>query len=147
MAHGFAARDKTMTRFIDWTPVLTNMTLGNGTINVSRFHEDSGGLVVCYFEFTLGTTSTVGNVPSISTPVTAAASAVGTLAHGPARLVGGSGATFVPSQVRLISTTNFSPYVFNATGTYATLTFCTATVPFTWTTGDTMAFFATYEAA
>ncbi len=49
--------------------------------------------------------------------------------------------------VRLETTTSLRPVLFGAAGTYVNDVGITATVPFTWATGDILTFTATYEAA
>lgn len=56
-----------------WTPTLTNMTQGNGTVTARYMRI--GRMIAYKFQFTLGSTSTVGTDPTFSVPVTAAAQA------------------------------------------------------------------------
>lgn len=52
-----------------WTPTLTNITQGNGTVT-ARYYQ-MGTIVFFDFAFTMGTTSTMGSSPSFTLPVAA----------------------------------------------------------------------------
>ncbi len=135
-------------KFQDWTATLVNLTQGDGTI-VSRYQWDGtpGSLVTVHFEFHLGSTSSVGTAPTISTPVTAASSYTGI-----ANWIGGgqyndSGADGFFGPIRLQSATTFAPVVATVSGSQIVHADMTATVPFTWTNGDRLNFSVFYEAA
>lgn len=51
-----------------WSPTLTNLTLGNGTVSAN--YIQMGKTVYFRVRFTLGTTSAVGTAPTFSVPVT-----------------------------------------------------------------------------
>ena len=128
-----------------WSPTYANITIGNGTV-VSRSVQ-IGNLVALHFSFTLGSTSAIGTDPRITPPVTAsstytdAANNIGNLMCKDA-----TGST-LSGYVRLETTTSLRPVVFGSAGTYVNDTGITATVPFTWTTSDILAFTAILEAA
>jgi hypothetical protein len=129
-----------------WTPTLTNMTLGNGTVT-ARFLR-VGRKITFYFKFVLGSTSAVGTNPVFSLPVapsslysTGSVDTFGTTTildsgvgvySGPCFWNGGSNAIL---------------QVWNVAGTYSLVASITATVPMTWTTGDILIGTGTYEAA
>ena len=128
-----------------WSPSYANLTVGNGTV-VARYQR-FGDVVICWFDFILGTTSSVGSAATISAPVTASSSY--TASHntiGPSRFFE-SGAAAYLGNVRLESTTTLRPVIPDITGTYPLEAGITASVPFTWGTGDRLMFTATYEAA
>ena len=127
----------------DWTPSYTNLTVGNGTVTAR--YVKLGRTVHAHFTFTLGSTSTVGTDPTITTPVPAtSAYTIGRNIVGVGLARDDGGSTHVVS-VRLDSLTVFLPLVHGASGTYATLPKLSATIPFPWAADDTLAFSVTYE--
>ena len=131
-----------------WTPTLVNMTLGNGTI-VARYAR-VGDMVTARFNWTFGSTSSIDSAANtISLPVTASSSGyaqndspLGILIMrddtATAKFVGG---------VYWNSSTVVKPHVNKSDATYVTALGISSTIPFTWTTSDTLSFVATYEAA
>ena len=132
--------------FQDWTPTLVNMTKGDGTI-VARARHVVGGLVTIHFEFILGSTSTVGTSPTISTPVNASSSYtfgknwIGNM------VLDNSGTETLTGMVRVESATTLALVALVLSGTHMRQSDITATIPFTWATGDLMACTAEYEPA
>lgn len=129
------------TDFQSWSPSYANLTVGNGTV-VSNYFR-AGELIVASFQFALGSTSAIGTGPTISWPV--AAQLTSNNVVGDAWFLD-SGTASYGGQLLVVSSV-FTPRVEVATGTYATETTLSSTVPFTWTTGDVLAFTATYQAA
>ena len=100
-----------------------------------------------HFTFTLGSTSSIGTNPTITTPVPA--SDTYTFLR---NTVGGAyilddGTDPFAGSVRLQTATVMSIGVHLASATYAAFRSITATVPMTWTNPDVLAFSATFEAA
>lgn len=124
-----------------YTPTLTNLTLGNGTVTAA--YCQVGKLVVYRFIFTLGSTSAVGSAPTVTLPVTAAAAQ----SYSWPMTILDNGSAFYSGSVRQASTTALNLEVYNAAGTYATQVDITATIPHTWATTDVMSFTIYYEAA
>jgi hypothetical protein len=126
-----------------WAPGYSNLTVGNGTVTAR--YTQIGKLVVANYALVLGSTSTIGTSPLISIPVTAAATFPDDNAFGVAmfRDITGSRHTGMVD----ISTSDFTLYAQTATGATTTTASLTSTVPFTWATGDTLQFSASYEAA
>jgi hypothetical protein len=123
--------------------VLTNMTLGNGT-QVARYRQ-IGKSVDWYWQFLLGSTSTVGTSPTFTLPVTPAATYPVTNPQFP----GGvhllqTGVTERQGLLKLTSGSTVMVDFWNATPAAAILT---ATTPWTWATGHYMTAWGTYEAA
>lgn len=127
-----------------WSPTLTNMTQGNGTIT-ARYRQ-TGKTVDWFFRFVLGSTSTVGSQPQFTPPVTPASHYPNNVGFtlfpawchlvdsGTAANQGGiywNGTAFIV--VRWINTTSFGDL--------------SSTVPWTWTTSDSMTAQGSYEAA
>lgn len=121
-----------------YTPTLTNATVGNGTITGSYIQP--GNLVVFRARFVLGSTSTVGTDPAISIPVAALASTSFWMMHG--RLTDTGAANYDP--VITGGTGSVGLFLKGTNGIYVAIT---ATVPFTWTTGDVIEVRGAYEAA
>lgn len=123
-----------------WTPTFTNLTLGNGTV-VARYAQ-IGKTVHCEFELTFGSTTTISAPAYISVPVTQKMTGDGTLGW----FLDAGTAVYVayftnPNDVL------FEIAVATVGGTYGGAAAVSATVPFTWGTGDKMWFRKTYEAA
>lgn len=135
-----------MNAWESWTPTLTNLTLGNGTVT-AKFVRDGRGIRF-RFKFKLGSTSAVGTAPTFTLPVAPHADYVSQednafavaslLDAGTALLLGG---------VRYDGSSVVQIFYINAAGTAAAHTQITSTVPFTWTTNDCLVVNGTYEAA
>jgi hypothetical protein len=125
-----------------YTPTLTNLTLGNGTINAKYVRVNK--LVFVQISLVFGSTSSMGSNPSFSLPVAGAGTLGG--AQGWTRILD-SGVAFYMGTVA-VNTTAATPNVSGASGTYVTEAGgLTATVPMTWTTNDTLYINFMYEAA
>lgn len=119
-----------------WTPTLTNLTQGSGTVTAKYRRIGKG--IDWYFRFVYGAGSAVGTDPTFTLPATPATfypvnEGFGSF-PGEAHIVDASGAARAGNIIHPTSTTagvNF----FNAT---PTLTQITATVPWTWTTSDSI---------
>ena len=119
-----------------YTPALTNLSVGNGTMTAK--YIQAGKLVVCTGKIVLGSTSTVTGTIGIGIPVTAA----DTIAVGSALLYDSSTvATRSGGECDLASTTSLEFFGGNGGGP------ASATLPFTWTTGDQLRWEILYEAA
>lgn len=131
-----------------WTPTLTNMTLGNGTI-VARFIQ-IGKTVFFRFTFVLGSTSTIGSSPTFSLPVTAITGYT-TGASTPIGIVHyeHTGVTNAEGAIYISSTTTASFGVWGAASTYVTggAGGLSSSVPFTWAVSDQILTTGFYEAA
>jgi len=121
-----------------WTPTLVNITEGNGTLNCRQMRI--GDTVHLYFEFTLGSTSSIGSGPRVEYPVTPRDDPAGV---GRAE---DTGTVFYPLNI-YHSASDMKLGTYTAGGTYTQITSLTSTLPFTWTTGDRIVFSITYEAA
>lgn len=119
-----------------YTPTFTNFTLGNGTVIAKYFRV--GRVVHVSVNVTLGTTSSVSGVITMSLPVAYASTARFT---GYVRMAVGS--TFIGSLVA--SSGNAQLVAHNASGTYVTTTATSATVPGTWASTHSFIAQATYE--
>ena len=123
-----------------WTPTLTNMTLGNGTITAR--YQTIGKTVNVYFQFVLGTTSSIGSFPNFSLPVTPSQ----TYLVFPCWFKD-EGVTDYFGVIATLTSGQAWPRVGYAAGTYVQDYAISATIPFTW--GATDRFFCefSYEVA
>jgi hypothetical protein len=124
-----------------YTPVFTNATVGNGTVDAE--YQRVGNLVFCYVRFTLGSTSSIGNAPFFSLPV-------GTSKRG--QFVGTSyyGDTGTGSYGGLIELSGGNAFyrLTTTSGTYANYdSDLSATRPHTWAVNDTLTTYFYYEVA
>lgn len=132
------------TAWTSWTPTLTNITQGNGTI--SSVYRRVGKTVDYDFLFTLGSTSAMGTNPKFSLPATPHSrfTAVNYNTRlGSGMLLDSSGGVS-RDVIGFWATNGLEVYHFNATPTHAGIT---ATVPWAWATSDTMHVFGTFETA
>lgn len=120
-----------------YTPTLTNLTLGNGSLSFA--YQTNGKMVNVRGRFTLGSTSAVSGSATFSLPTTPTG-----FAYGMAFIVAG-GANYVGQST--VSGTNVVVTAINAAGTYATRVSTSSTVPGTFTTADQINFSLTYETA
>ncbi len=127
-----------------WTPTYTNITVGNGTVTAR--YTQIGNLVTVYFEFALGSTSTIGTSPQVSAPVTPHSNYADNEHNVGSSYLLDAGTNRYMGVLRMFSST-FLLEVLKSDVTYLQPKSVTATVPFTWTTGDKVHFTATYEAA
>jgi len=127
-----------------FTPTLTNLTLGNGTLTGS--YIQIGKTVFGRISFTLGSTSAVGTTPTFSLPVTAKSGYSAAESYGTAQILH-TGNYINPAITVSASTTTVQVWALNASGTYATYAQITASVPFTWGAADAIYVYLQYEAA
>jgi hypothetical protein len=125
-----------------WAPVLSGgFANGNGVWDAK--YTQIGKTVHFKAYFVAGTTSTYGAAMRLSYPVPPA------LSETALNVVGYFGES--TSRHPFATTVNTSTYmafgVMNAAGTYVVLNNMTATIPFTWSSGDTIQVSGTYEAA
>lgn len=137
---GVAPTEVAYTEWIDYTPTLTNITKGNGTL-VARYKQ-TGKTIELDIRFTLGSTSAISGIPGFSLPVTAAR--VGSTAF--AALQDAGYATFAGYAI-VDTTTQMNVYCLRADATYLRYDAISATVPMTWTTNDAIFVTLFYEVA
>lgn len=122
-----------------YTPALTNMTIGNGTL--ACYYVQIGKTVHVRGRITWGSTTSVAGAISIGLPVTASSN--GAFTGALTMRAGG-----VDYQGYIASTTTtIAVSAVGSAGTYANRVTTSATVPGTWTSADNITFTATYEAA
>lgn len=121
-----------------YTPTLTNVSLGNGTISAA--YAQLGKTVAVRFILTLGTTSSVSGTITVSTPVN------GTSTHVGGCYMNDATGSIYPGTVICQSTT-FTMRAHNSSATYATLLAFNNTVPVAPAANDQYVATFTYEAA
>jgi hypothetical protein len=124
--------------WITFTPSRSNITVGNGT-EVARYQK-IGKTTNVFYQLTLGSTSSIGNTPSISTPSTSAQSVF----YSGFVMMQDTGNTSYFGAVLIISGTAY-PQAQVASGTYTNAANVTATVPFTWGNTDVLVMQFSYE--
>jgi hypothetical protein len=123
-----------------YTPTLTNLTVGNGTLTAK--YAQTGKIVTVYFNFTLGSTSSVGSNPSMTLPVSAAD------IYNTAKLfLADYGTVTYWGTAWNGDATTVYLEVDRADATYLKTAGITATVPHTWAVNDSIVFTLTYLAA
>jgi hypothetical protein len=123
-----------------YTPTLNNWTVGNGTV-FARYQQ-IGKTIILFFKFTFGSTSAFpGGNPNFTLPVNAS----NTLAQSFWCNLQDAGTI---DQVGCVyfATNGVYPQALNAAGTYLASAPINATLPFTWTTNDSITVQITYEA-
>lgn len=132
----------------DWTPTLTDLTLGNGTV-VARYLQ-VGGLVAAQFRMTFGSTSAITSTsPRVALPLPYADTYEASRPFGQAWFRDEGTASFIGwvesaaagggGEARL----NFRRYTVS--GSNLVTSSISSTTPFTWTTTDKLAFNTVYE--
>lgn len=128
-------------RSTSYTPTTTNVS---GSPATTARYSVAAGIVHVEIEVTLAGAN-FGSAPRWSLPVEAASEV--TLFAGLCWMFDTSGSLQCPGGAR-VSSGDVIPYPFNATGTYDTTnTATTATVPFTWASGDVLTMSFDYTAA
>ncbi|MDQ0672929.1 hypothetical protein QFZ36_000490 [Pseudarthrobacter siccitolerans] len=129
-----------------YTPTLTNITLGNGTLTGK--YQQIGKTVNFRVSLILGSTSAISGDLIFSLPVTSAAYAGTSVAQplGHATLLD-AGIRAYQGEVEWASTTTCAIKVLAADVTYLYTTTASAAIPFAWATGDEIEFSGTFEAA
>lgn len=131
-------------RWISYTPTLTNLTLGNGTMTAKYFRE--GKLVTVNFDINLGTTSSVSTSPQIGLPFNAN-NYVTTVAIVPNVFqISDYGVNAFLGFMDLGSTNVTLRYMYTPSDKVERGTI-TSTVPFTWGNQDCLSGCFSYEAA
>lgn len=128
-----------------WTPTWTNLTVGNGTLNVAKYIQ-IGKTVRFYLKFTLGSTSSVGGSISFTTPTTISSNHTTAGSPGSAfvRIEDAGTRNFV-GWADIITTTTMRILYYSVSGTTIIVSATSSTAPMTWTTGDAIAVKGFYE--
>jgi hypothetical protein len=126
-----------------YTPTFTNLTVGNGTLSAAYFQINN--LVSVYVSVVFGSTTSISGDVTVTLPIARAAaevlrvSTVNLTDTGAAQVIGA-----------LLFPANLSTVIVRSTqvsGINVIMQNLSATVPFTWGTGDILQFSAQYEVA
>jgi hypothetical protein len=125
--------------WVAYTPTLTGFTLGNGTL-IARFTR-IGKTVHSVVEVILGSTSSVTGWLQVTVPLNVFSGSV------PNMFVQfqEAGVATMPGFGLFLGTRTVGLLAIQTAGTYGTQAVPSATVPFTWGTGDKFTLAATYE--
>ena len=129
------------TQWLTYLPTFTNLTVGNGTLTVRYLVDEKYWYIEGCLIF--GSTSSISGTVSFTLPYTNVAAGQ---AHpfGLSTLVDNGTGVFYGDLVYFSSTTARIRAI-SASGTYASSTPLSSTVPFTWTTGDEISFSGTFR--
>jgi hypothetical protein len=136
---------KTATEQYPWqsyTPTRNAITVGNGT-EIARYQQIGKTVIVQYY-LLFGSTTSFGNDPAISPPLTPANTnnIAGTVMYSD------PGVSPFLGQFDYFSGTNLMYFVVgNAAATYLGSSYLNASIPFTWAANDFVRLTATYEVA
>ena len=133
--------------FVDYTASASGgigLTVGNGTWDFAGYVQVQN-LVIYQIEFTLGSTSAISGNIAINLPISSKAYSTTTY-YGVGTFSDIGTATY-PAVCRSINQTAFAIHPQSASATYLVQSSASATVPFTWTTGDRITATVIYEAA
>jgi len=133
--------------WVTWSPTWTNLTVGNGVVT-ARYRQ-IGKTTQAVASITFGSTTSISGAVTISFPTTPSSfySTVARPIYGYGTILD-NGANALPLTVEIeTSTTAGRISAHLASGTYASLSPITSTIPMTWTTGDAMTIFLEYENA
>jgi hypothetical protein len=121
-----------------YTPTLTGITLGSGTVAFTWIRQ--GNTVQVRGRFTFGAGSGVTGAVSISLPATAVSS--NWVPNVSARAAGAD-----YGMLGIAATGSVGVHALGSAGAYINRVTTSSTIPATWTSGDYITFSATYEAA
>jgi hypothetical protein len=128
--------------YTSWTPTLTNLTLGNGTM--SGKYVQIGKFVHATLSLTWGSTTSSSGAWEFSSPVTMATP--NNTYIGTARILD-NGVQNYPGMVLILTSTKLIAFAQYVANTWSEASNIATTSPFTWTTGDNLSFSITFEAA
>jgi hypothetical protein len=123
------------------TAIGGGLTVGNGTFDAAYLKV--GLFVVVRGRLTLGSTSTIGNSPGWTLPVTAATR----ILPFQSQFYDVSATTYYPASIQMQHTDRIIFDVINTAGTNAVAGLATATNPFTFATGDQLYFAGIYTSS
>lgn len=142
--YSYAASPQGYPGYFSWTPTLTNLTIGNGTITAE--YAQFGTTANFYFNVTFGNTTSMGTNPIFTVPVTP--KYTNSINGASICLDSGTANFFSHSINESVGTKeNVYTYAIATSGAYSTYNLITSTAPFTWTTNDRLSVTGTYEIA
>jgi len=120
-----------------YTPSLTNLVLGSGSVDFA--YSRVGNRINLRGKFTFGSTSSISGAATFSLPVTANGNSYGMC------VLRANNTDY--EGVAIGGSANVVCSAFNTAGTYSLRSNTSATIPNTWSSGDTISFSLTFEAA
>lgn len=129
-----------------WSPTLTNITQGNGSVVARYFNQ--GKTVHFYFKFTMGSTSSMGTAPRFSLPFSANTNydSINSIIS---RAICVDAGTATYHSIGILAN-SYADILFryeSISGSIITNTAISSTAPFTWGTSDYLFISGTYERA
>jgi len=122
-----------------WTPTLTNITLGNGTVT-ARYRRINNTVEI-FFRLVFGSTSSMGTAPYFNLPVNLV------YRDYPVSITINDFGTANYLGFGILADNNCYMHNLGVGGTFGVQSNITSTAPMTWTTNDTIALVARYEVA
>ena len=116
----------------NWTPVITNLTVGNGTLT-GKF-QIRGGLIYHHWELLWGTTTSISGDVTYAPPVTIGVYGLNGQPLGLARLRV-SGVTY-NGVIQMVGTTSIRVAAIDVSATYSKNALLSSTIPATWANAD-----------
>lgn len=130
------------TAWSTWSPSLSNMTLGNGTVTAK--YQQFGKIIHFSFTFVLGSTSAMGTSPTFTLPANAAS----TVSRGFHAYILDAGVSRYGCFADLAGTNNtIALLVATASGSFVAQGTITSGVPMTWGTSDELHCDGVFEGA
>ena len=118
-------------RRLTFTPIFTNLTVGDGTLSAS-YTATNRGMTLNHLLFTFGSTSSISGSVSFTMPFVAITAAA--IPKNPVVAFKDAGVGFFLGGLSIGASNQLVTY--SASGTYASLVALSSTVPMTWTTTD-----------
>ena len=125
-----------------YTPTWGNLTVGNGTVNAR--YQKIGKIVNVYVDFVFGSTSSISGGANFTIPIALATNSSSYQFYG--ELLDNGTADY-SGAIIVVGAGNCYISALNAGTTFLNPQSVSATVPFTWTTGDGFQFIFSYEVA
>jgi len=122
--------------FTSYTPSVTSITVGNGTL--AGKYLQVGKLVLISIRFILGSTSSITGSPTFSLPVS------NSYTNSVSVFFDNTGVAAIPGVAQITGSTLYI-YAINSASTYASGANISSTVPHTWKTNDSININAFYE--
>jgi hypothetical protein len=130
-----------------YTPTFTNLTVGNGTLAAQYCRVNN--FVHAFGSFTFGSSSVMSSNPWFTLPVLTVTAEMGAagMVMGTVSYITAAGTVTKGTANGFTASSVAQFFVITTSGTYEGQTAPTATVPFTWTTGDIIRWNIMYKAA
>lgn len=126
-----------------YSPVFTNIAVGNGT--VTAHYIQMGKTVFMHVNMIFGSTSSISSSPLVTFPVTSVTYGQDTSLVGQVAYINTGVATY-HGDIIWNSTTQLITYVTSTSGAYAVDAVLSGTIPFSFTTGSKIDIWCIYEA-